>query len=260
MEINKPFYAIAHRVLTEKSVIAAITHGANALEIDCTAWKQGWWADHDGLLTSYGDTAEDIFKSIIKHDTIKQICFIWLDVKNSDYSSDPNNIAAIEKLRSLARNILEVNGIRVLFELNQYKRAWNVLTKDLNDKEAMSVRGRYEKVLSVFSKSENKIPREKRVMNYGYFCLRCGFSITTKELQKGVESNKFYKIFSWTYAHGRLDLIKQLVNDVKLDGVIYGFKVTYYYDHEDTRAAFQEVKETFENAGRQLATRDDLLW
>ncbi|PHM74963.1 phospholipase [Xenorhabdus kozodoii] len=259
MEANKPFYVIAHRVLTEESVKAAIAHGANALEIDCTAWSKGWWADHDGLPTSAGDKAEDIFNSIIKHDKNKQICFIWLDIKNPDYNSDPSHIASIEMLRDLARNILEVNGIKVLFGLTSYKRAWCVLTKELNDSEVVSVNGTYEKVLSQYMNSENRIPIEKRVMDYGYFNLSFEFNITKKELKKGVESNNFGKVFSWTYVRGQLTELKQLVDEVKLDGIIYGFKVTYYYDHEDSREAFKEVKEAFEQAGRKLATRGDFL-
>ncbi|MDC9588040.1 hypothetical protein PSI23_01610 [Xenorhabdus sp. XENO-10] len=260
MEMNKPFYAIAHRVLTEKSVRAAIAHGANAIEIDCTAWKKGWWADHDGLPASVGDKLEDIFNSVIKNDKNKQICFIWLDIKNPDYISDPSHIASIEMLRDLARNILEVNEVKVLFELTSYKRAWDVITKGVNGREAVSVSGEYEKVLSIFMNSKNTIPVEKQVMDYGYPDLSFEFEIIKKELKEGVESNKFGKVFSWTYIRGQLTELKQLVDEVKLDGIIYGFKFTDYYDHEDSREAFKEVKEAFEKTGRKLATRGDFLW
>ncbi|MEI5136240.1 hypothetical protein RB199_33535 [Streptomyces libani] len=73
---QRPTWAIAHRVLTTGGVTTALKNGANALEMDATAWRKGWWADHDGTLTSYGDTMSAMFDQVAKeHDDGRQVSF-----------------------------------------------------------------------------------------------------------------------------------------------------------------------------------------
>jgi hypothetical protein len=47
-------------VLRPEAVTAALSHGANAIEVDLIAWKE-WWADHDGGDDSAGSTARELF-------------------------------------------------------------------------------------------------------------------------------------------------------------------------------------------------------
>ncbi|KAI1912503.1 hypothetical protein LOZ39_005865 [Ophidiomyces ophidiicola] len=49
-----------------EGIQAAVKDGANAIEIDFTAWHNGWWADHDGLPTSGSVKAEAMFVEIAK--------------------------------------------------------------------------------------------------------------------------------------------------------------------------------------------------
>src|SRR4051794_13035771 len=52
----QPFYLIAHRVLTTQGIYDALSHGANAIELDVSATKQEWYADHDDTPFTRGDT------------------------------------------------------------------------------------------------------------------------------------------------------------------------------------------------------------
>lgn len=116
---RRPFYAIAHRVLTIQGLKDALSQGANAVEVDVTAWPSGWLADHDGTATSAGDTVENMFKAIAAQRRAgENIIFVWLDIKNPN-RCDPKDPkveqCSMIALEEQARRILEPTDVRVLY-------------------------------------------------------------------------------------------------------------------------------------------------
>ncbi|KAH7323122.1 hypothetical protein B0I35DRAFT_450261 [Stachybotrys elegans] len=268
----KPFYAIAHRVLETISVADALKNGANALEIDMHAWPEGWYADHDGSLTSRGARAEDLFMYIAKQRREGQnIIFVWLDIKSPDFSDDKGTRNSIEGLQHLSRVILEPEGIRVMYGFYSdglTGRAFNVLRDNLNDNEALNVEGDAEFVKKIFDNG-GPSDKRKRVMSKGLFnpwlnfgdCSGDGSGICP-QLRLAARSGNFNKVFGWTIAAANTAQARKLMSEADVDGLIYGFVMTYYYDHKDTRKAFQILADWLaENRDRRcLATIENPPW
>ena len=254
----KPFYLIAHRVLVADGIKAALSHGANAIEIDMTAWKDGWWADHDATRfpPSWGDTARKMFETIAEERKAgKTITFVWLDIKNPDHCNpqDPQKrICSIDALRDLARELLQPHGVRVLYGFRDTdSKAWNSILKGLNMNEAMNLNGKANEVMQGFD-SHGPSQLSQRIMSYGYFNLAFQFGDckgskdTCTELRQGVESGKFGKVFGWTYSppyggkSGRV-YVEALLGIAGIDGLIYGLEITHYVDDPRARIAAQDI-------------------
>jgi sphingomyelin phosphodiesterase D len=258
----RPFYAIAHRVLTIQGVRDALRNGANAIEIDMTSWRSGWWADHDGLPTSRGATAEKMFQTVAEERKAGQnVIFVWLDLKNPDYEPDPNQKTSIEGLRKLARDILQPAGVKVLYGFYKAgigKRAYQSIRQDLNANEALDVDGE----VAMAEKELRDLPRGMRVYSNGFFDLAWMFEGPFTNLKRASKSGAFGKVYGWTLAnHNDKTKVDRLVNGAQVDGLIYGFKHTHYYDHADTRGAYNDIARTIQTGSRyRMATTDDNPW
>ncbi|OAQ60077.1 phospholipase D [Purpureocillium lilacinum] len=251
----------------------ALEHGANALEIDVTAWKQGWWADHDGTLTSYGDAVETIFRTIANERRLgKNVIFVWLDIKNPDEFDASNRQASIEALQSLAREHLEQAGVRVLYGFSGESavrgRAYGVIRQGLNDYEAIAVDGDSNFASKSFE-ALGPANIAQRVMSKGLFNPTLNFgdcasqtSGICPQLRIAAGSGSFGKVFGWTIAKYNMNQAAQLMSDAHADGLIYGFVATHYYDHADTRKAFRILQDWLDKNGekRHLATISDKPW
>lgn len=263
-----PFWLIAHRVLTKDGVKAALGHGANALEMDITGWWSGWFGDHDGLLTSAGDTVSDLFDEIASRRTQGDpVSFVWLDLKNPDFNKNGVNIVS---LMILCREKLEKVGVRVLYGFYSSQTngpSFKFVKQVMNENEAIGIDGKFETVEKDFE--EKGIPLQKRIFSSGLFNPDFNFgncevhsSGVCAQLREGKESHEFSKVFGWTVSsYTRKDHVYKMM-EVGVDGLIYGFVASHYYDHADIRHTLSTIRGWLEEHKdtHRLATVDDNPW
>ncbi|KAL4918914.1 hypothetical protein BDW62DRAFT_217368 [Aspergillus aurantiobrunneus] len=269
-----PLYAIAHRVLRPEAVTAALSHGANALEVDLTASNSDWWADHDGKANSAGTTARELFEFIASERRRGgNIGFVWLDIKNPDHcEEEEDGRCSIEGLRDMVRETLEPAGVRALYGFYQTEdsRGFEVMSESHNANEAIALSGEASEVLGMYSYTD--IPARQRVMDYGYPQMEAGFGTchelsycTCSELRHGREAREkgqLGKVFGWTSTEGDLERVGALLGVARVDGIIYGFQGRDYADDLVVRRAFHEIS-YFVNThtdSHRLATVDDVPW
>ncbi|MBW1598401.1 phospholipase [Streptomyces sp. JJ38] len=240
---QRPTWAIAHRVLTTGGVTAALAHGANALEIDATAWRDGWWADHDGTLTSYGDSMTDMFDQVTEeHGAGRHVSFVWLDIKNPDWcdSDDPEwRHCSVAALRDLAREKLESAGIRVLYGFygKEGGAGWKEALGDLNPREAVSFSGDYPEVRDGFAEHGPNVPADQRVMDSGLFAMALKFDDIREALESGGrarDAGELARTVGWTVGEGDGERAAVLLDTADgkaaVDGLIYGRRLSCYPD------------------------------
>ena len=273
----RPFYMIGHRVLVKQGVYDAIKNGANAVEIDMTADRNGgWWADHDNVPGSRGDAARTMFEAIAgARKAGKNITFVWLDLKNPDFCFpyDRNlRHCSILALRDLAREILEPLDVRVLYGFDKKTmkgNAWQIIRNSMTGNEALNGNGMSADVIKAFINGATPVQLSQRIMSYGYFSLGTEFGNceergynTCTELRQAVASRQFGKVFGWTSSRGQADLVDKLLGRAGIDGLIYGKPFNMYKDDEACRAAAQDVIRWVENHPdlAYFATNSDPPW
>ncbi|KAK2768733.1 hypothetical protein FQN54_000589 [Arachnomyces sp. PD_36] len=268
----RPIYTIAHMVLSAQGMKDALSNGANSIEIDLTAWDE-WFADHDGTGDSAGDTARDLFQAVAdERKSGRDIPFVWLDIKNPDECASDDEDCGIETLRDICREILQPAGVRVLYGFFQTEdsTAYRVISESLNDNEAVVLSGEANEVLDMYSGSS--FPTNQKIMDYGWTQLEEGFGdchedsyYTCTELRQAAEERdrgNFGKVFGWTSTTGDGSLVGSLLGNAAVDGIIYGFEKTRYYDHEDSRAAAKDITDWVEahTDDLRMATNSDIPW
>ncbi|PHH60054.1 hypothetical protein CDD82_2354 [Ophiocordyceps australis] len=265
----KPFWAIAHRVLVKAGVQAAVSHGANALEVDVQPWNDQWWADHDGTPASAGDTIQQLFQTIATERADgANIAFVWLDIKSPDYCDAAQDNCNIEALQRQARATLEPAGIKVLYGFyNDKGRAYQVIRDSLNENEAINQDGKAGDVQASF---ENDGPSDvaKRVLSKGLFSPRLVFGNCQddgwmcSQLRQGVESKAFGKVFGWTFPNDQGDLMGRVIDEAHVDGLIYGNGASHYTDAANLRELATTLHGLIDNTGGKvrMATLEDVPW
>ncbi|OAX79445.1 hypothetical protein ACJ72_06236 [Emergomyces africanus] len=284
---KRPTYAIAHMVLDRKGVTDAIRNGANSVEIDIAAYKEGWWADHDIRGKSWGDSLEDMFKSIAKKH--QHISFVWLDLKTPNMCSgkscnkdvlDPskcksNDKCSMQSLQNLAQKILQPTGVRILYGFfgagSTDSAAFNYIQGNLKAGEAVCLSGEVDNVLNVYKTKGNRVKPQQKVMDYGYTELSKGFGNckekgynTCAGLRNGAEARdkgNLQRVFGWTSRAGDGKRVAQLLDQAHVDGIIYGFAVTRYYSHPESERAAKDITQHVQNSStRYMATGADKPW
>lgn len=241
--VPRPFYAIAHRVLMDYGVRAALDHGANAIEVDMYAWRDAWYADHNGFPTSKGHSARHMFQTIAaEHRAGRKVAFVWLDIKNPDYCGRSQPRCNIEALRDLARQLLLPAGVGVLYGFYGDKaQALPLLRANLTAGEAINIDGPVAKVLAAFRSSATP-PRQQRVMSRGLFFPRLTFGSCRgsgpgicPDLRRAAASAELGQVYGWTVSRWTRPQAWAMMAEADVDGLIYGFPATHYYDHPDVR-------------------------
>ncbi|MFI7320959.1 phospholipase [Streptomyces venezuelae] len=281
---KRPVWAIAHRVLTVDGVDKALDHGANAVEIDATAWKKGWWADHDGLPTSSGDTIPDMFDRIAQQRRAgKNIGVVWLDIKNPDHCDSGDTKwrhCSVAALRDLARTKLESAGVRVLYGF--YGTAggtgWKDVSRGLTDLEGVDISGDAEDVRGQYDKFGGAVAHNQRVMDKGLFNLNLPTVLgkVTEQVRLGSQARdrgELARVFAWTTAAADGEATSRLLDESggNADGLIYGHRASCYpdgvsgargcgKDESDAKRALAHIQEFVRSHSetRRMATTDDV--
>ncbi|PGG97621.1 hypothetical protein GX51_07253 [Blastomyces parvus] len=281
-------YAIAHSVLDAKGLEAALSHGANAIEIDIAAYKEGWWADHDLGEKTWGDSLEKLLNGIAKESS--KIAFVWFDIKVpgvctekkcSKLVLDPSSCKAHEKcsiqsLQKMAQKILRPHSVEILYGFYGPGvvdgSAFKYMQGHLKDGEAIDLYGETKDVLNVYKNQGNAVESRKRVMNYGWPVLSKSFGTchesgwyTCAGLRNGAwerdHNSELGKVFGWTSQAGDIELVAKLLDKAHVDGIIYGYAVKRYDHSQKTESAAMDIIDHVRrNHGRYMATGNDHPW
>ncbi|PLB50763.1 hypothetical protein P170DRAFT_474318 [Aspergillus steynii IBT 23096] len=282
----RPIYAIAHRILTTPSLHAALTHGANVLEIDLTAHTYEWYTDHDNTLCSARATARSLFTAIADARSAgANISFVWLDIKNPD-DCVLGRGCSIQALRDLAREILGEVGIGVLYGFYEQEGStgFEVIGRGLRGREAVVLSGEVGEVEGWFdhidvdtdvdagNRNGSGVAAAQRVMDYGAVDLTSesfgscngtdgGVCSVLKTGAQARDDGQIGAVMAWTTTRGQGDMVQKMLGEAGVDGIIYGLGGAEYADDETTRAAYEDI-ETYvrSNGDLRMATAEDLPW
>lgn len=180
-------------------------------------------------------------------------------------ADDPQWVhCSVTALRDLAREILQPVGVRALYgfySTNYNYNTYGRIANNLNSNEAVNLDGKLSWAQQGFD-SAGPGDRSRRVYSSGDLIIRNGFAERVADLTEAASSGKFAKVFSWTAASGDSAYVKQLVDQIKVDGIIYGYSGANYDNSASVQTAFNDVTSAVKAASGQyhLATTKDNPW
>ncbi|WP_282801199.1 hypothetical protein [Secundilactobacillus kimchicus] len=241
LPLTQPFYAIAHHVITTSGVKAAAKHGANAIEVDVSSWPSqgGWLADHDHMtLLQAGDSIEKVFNAVTEaNNNGGKIRFVWLDIKTPVYVKDQTSPASLTGLQKVAQSLLESHNVYVQFgftskDAQKFDIIHNLMNS-VTDKESIDLWGDTNQALSVFETYAPQLPAKQRSIDNGLFFIPFGFEYRLKQLEEArqaVQQGKIGRTYSWTVTCGQEKYVNSLLDNARVDGIIYGNPAFRYRD------------------------------
>ncbi|PFH61232.1 hypothetical protein XA68_17930 [Ophiocordyceps unilateralis] len=258
----KPFWAIAHRVLCAEEVRAAVSDGANAIEVDLAVTNRKWYADHHdfGRSTFKGHEAWKVFQEVSKlfQKDNRNISFVWFDLKTPDKCEPMDEQCGIKVLHDLYRQYLRPHTVHVLwgfYEKEIGSPAMNWIRDNMDRGAALNIDGNFQTVKNTFDSFglnvTKRIPvtpdyfdirglgrEQQRVYSNGLFKPGALFGSFFKscstdsdgicgQLIKAIQSNYFGKVFSWTVSISNEEEAQKTM-DIGVDGLIYGQSTSSY--------------------------------
>ncbi|KAE8153972.1 hypothetical protein BDV25DRAFT_148407 [Aspergillus avenaceus] len=263
----RPIYAVAHRITETEAVPIALSHGANALEIDLTSWSLGWLSDNDDPFMSTGSSARELFETVAsQRKSGSTVSFVWLDIKDPDLCPE-GRPCSIEALRDLAREILQPAGIRVLYGFVHARdsRGYQVIRDSLNANEAIAVTDKTHDVLEWYKRNGGSVPVKQRVMGYRSPQLDRTDANLHSELRYATWARgqgRLGKVFAWMSTHGSAKLVAHVMSEAAVDGFIYGHPAAEYNDGNGVKSTARQIIKYVESHSdtMRMATNHDSPW
>lgn len=294
---QKPIFSIAHKILTVAQLEDALYDGANAIEVDLTAWREGdkgkgdkgaeasmWWMDHNGDGIEFGDPADVLLEAIgEKAGGQDGISFVMFDIKTPNHCEPDEEGCGMETLVKMARDFVTSKGIRVVYGITTPDDAsgtgFEYITQNLDDDTAVRITGKTEDVLDAYEDYGQDIPESKRIIDYGNAYLNAkdgppefgdcesdeGDDLCPLLVRavKARDDGLLGKVFAWTVgsSDGDGDKVNSLL-DKGIDGLVYGYGMAEYEDSEGTLTALGHINGWVGDHTDTAvhATQDDSPW
>ena len=265
---------IAHKRLTTQGVDDAILNGANAVEMDLTAYQEGWWAQHTG--ETWHDPLGTLFDHIAsKKDEGANIQWVWLDIKTPDAFGVIDGFGFIQGLQKLVRDKVLPHGVTALYGFAVGSSPASTFVKQsLTSPEAINYDGSND------DRSQNVTPKQsikslqdvaitRRVSLYGWDylknsfgdCFESDFYTCTKLRQTKTSKN-------WATVLGQIaitetsdtNFVNNLFNNAKVDGKINGYSRDMYHNSTDSIAAAKEIQDWIQAHNTDVKLTDPMPW
>lgn len=291
----KPVYDVAHKVLREKGLDAALKNEAGAIEIDLTAWRKGdtgskgddkadtsrWWIDHDGDGDVYGDPADKLLAAIGDKGA-DQLAFVVFDVKNPDYCDVEEEGCGMATLVDMAEEHVLSKGIGVVWGFISHEDAagdaFAYVMGNLHDDAGVRITGRAEDVLEAFDAHGGDIPKNKRINDYGSPYLgknnpsfgKCECDMASDDVCPNIscaigakDDGDLGSVWMWTVGSSDGDGDRtSYALDGRIDGIVFGYANEEYEDSKRNVKARGHIvgwTENHDDLGR-MCGKDDRPW